>query len=376
MIRVAIIGCGKIADQHAAQIQRIPDAAIIATCDRESLMAQQLAERFQVNRSYTDVSLMLHESKPDVVHITTPPQSHFPLGKQCLEAGCHVYIEKPFTIDAIEAESLLMLSEQKQLKITAGHNVQFGPEMMKMRKLVKDGFLGGKPVHMESVFSYDLGDVRYVNALLGDKNHWVRHLPGKLLHNIISHGIANIAEFMSCDNPRVMAYGHSSSIMKQAGEHKIIDELRVIISDRANTTAYFMFTTQIKPPVQELRIFGPDNSILVDNAHRTVVKLKGRSYKSYLTFFIPPQNIGWQYLKNGWSNILQFLKADFHMDAGMKNLIEAFYESIQNNSAPPISYREIILTTRIMDHIFNQLNTHQISTESDPNQMATATAVS
>lgn len=371
MIRVALIGCGKIADQHAFQIQRISDAKIVATCDQEDLMARQLAERFQVKAIFSDISHMLAESRPDVVHITTPPQSHFVLGKRCLEAGCHVYIEKPFTVDVTEAEELLDIASHKGLKVTAGHNVQFGPEMLKMRKLVETGFLGGPPIHMESVFTYDLGDIRYVNALLGDKNHWVRKLPGKLLHNIISHGIANIAEFMDCDDPSVMVHGHASPIMKQSGENEIIDELRVIISDNVNTTAYFTFTSQIKPPVQEFRIFGPKNSLIVDNAHRAVVKLKGTNHKSYLTFFVPPLTMGKQYLKNFWSNIFQFLKADFHMDAGMKNLIEAFYDSIQNNSPPPISYREIRLIAIIMDKIFNQLNSHQSSKETVTNRLFT-----
>ena len=49
---------------------------------------------------------------------------------------------------------------------------------------------------MESYYCYDLTDPGYARALLGDKQHWVRQLPGQLLHNIISHGIARIAEFL------------------------------------------------------------------------------------------------------------------------------------------------------------------------------------
>ena len=98
----------------------------------------------------------------DVVHITTPPQSHYSLAKQCLESGSHVYLEKPFTITAGEAESLIRLAERRDLKITAGHNLQFTPETLEMRQLLAQGFLGGKPVHLESHFSYDLGDTTYV----------------------------------------------------------------------------------------------------------------------------------------------------------------------------------------------------------------------
>ena len=100
MLRIAIIGCGKVADQHVQAIHRIPDCKIVAVCDREPLMAKQLGERFGISACFPDLRELLHAASPDVVHITTPPQSHYSLAKQCLESGSHVYLEKPFTITA------------------------------------------------------------------------------------------------------------------------------------------------------------------------------------------------------------------------------------------------------------------------------------
>src|SRR5262245_53651337 len=102
MLKVAIVGCGKIADSHAAQIQRIAGCELVGVCDREVLMAKQLFERFPVRHYYTELAELLRESRPDVVHITTPPQSHFEIGRQCLQHGCHVYLEKPFTLNTDE----------------------------------------------------------------------------------------------------------------------------------------------------------------------------------------------------------------------------------------------------------------------------------
>src|SRR3989441_4214040 len=75
MLKVAIVGCGKIADAHAEQIQRIAGCQIVGVCDREPLMARQLYERFQVARYFADLDELLHETRPDVVHVTTPPRS-------------------------------------------------------------------------------------------------------------------------------------------------------------------------------------------------------------------------------------------------------------------------------------------------------------
>ena len=59
MIRVGIIGCGKIADQHAANIQRIHGCKIVGVCDSEELMAEQLADRFNVAHHFNDVNELL-----------------------------------------------------------------------------------------------------------------------------------------------------------------------------------------------------------------------------------------------------------------------------------------------------------------------------
>src|ERR1044072_2132459 len=118
MLRIGIVGCGKIADQHVQAINRISDCRIVALCDRELLMAKQLGERFGISKCFSDLQEMLQEVRPDVVHITTPPQSHYLLAKQCVEFGTHVYLEKPFTVTAEEAESLIQVAETGNLKIT------------------------------------------------------------------------------------------------------------------------------------------------------------------------------------------------------------------------------------------------------------------
>src|SRR5205807_5888047 len=130
---------------------------------------------------------------------------------------------------ASEAESLIELAEGCGLKITVGHNYQFTLEMLEMRRLVSEGYLGGRPIHLESYWSYDLGDLRYASAFLGNRSHWLRQLPGQLFHNIISHGIAKLAEFLDDDVPLTMASAHSSPQLSQSGAGDIMDELRVLL---------------------------------------------------------------------------------------------------------------------------------------------------
>jgi predicted dehydrogenase len=363
VLKVAIVGCGKIADAHASQIVRIPGCEIVAVCDRELLMARQLQERFPVRAAYDDLDTLFREAAPDVVHITTSPESHFALARKCLEAGCHVYVEKPFTLDEREARELVDLANTSGLKITAGHDNQFQHVARRMRALVANGYLGGKPVHIESYYGYELGDNAYVRAFLYDKDHWVRRLPGMLLHNIISHGIARIAEFLTSDAPTVIAHASLSPFLAERGETEIIDELRVIIADHDGATAYFTFSTRMRPSLHTLRLYGEKNGLLADYDQELLIKLRGRRLKSFAEMFFPPLVYARQCVQNLRVNLGLFLRNDFHLRAGMKYLIEAFYRSIESGTEPPIPYREILLTARIMDEIFRQIHAQRNGTD-------------
>lgn len=318
-------------------------------------MAKQLGERFGVSQCFSDLQEMLGATTPDVVHITTPPQSHFSIARECLESGSHVYLEKPFTVTTEEAESLIKLAESRGLIMTAGHNYQFTLEMLEMRRLVNKGFLGGRPVHLESDWSYDLTDTSYLGPVLASRAHWVRQLPGQLLHNVLSHGIARLAEFLDNELMEIIAMAGQSPRLRSLGGEEVLDELRVLIRDKNGMTALFCFSTQIKPGLNQLRIFGPANSIVVDHASGSLIRNKNRSYKSYLTYFVPPLKSAREHLRNARINMTNFLRRRLYQDFGMKELIERFYDSIQTGGAPPVPYREIILTTRIMDAIFAQI---------------------
>jgi len=240
--------------------------------------------------------------------------------------------------------------------VTVGHDDQFSHVARRLRKLVESGYLGGSPVHLESYYCYDLSDPAYARALLGDKQHWVRRLPGKLLHNIISHGIARIAEFLHDAPVQVTTVGFVSPPLQRLGEEEIIDELRVILRQENGPTAYFTFSSQMRPSVHQFRIFGPRNGVFLDQDQETLILLRGGRFKSYVERFYPQVLYARQYLGAMAGNVRKFLVRDFHMKSGMKFLIESFYRSIREGAPLPITPREILTTARVMEEIFQQLN--------------------
>ena len=250
---------------------------------------------------------LLDEAKPDVVHITTPPQGHFDLAKTCLDRGCHIYIEKPFTVWADEAHKLIAIANEKQLKVTAGHDDQFSHVSRRMRSLVHSGYLGGgHPIHMESYYCYEIGKTGYAGALLGDKQHWVRRLPGKLLQNIISHGIARIAEFLVSDSPEVLAYGFTSPLLRGLGETEIIDELRVIIrdADDSHRVLHVFFSDASGAPwLSDIR---PEERSHPRSGSRDTDQTAGHTLQELRGKVVPPITLAGQYLQNVATNFKAF----------------------------------------------------------------------
>ena len=356
MLRIGIIGCGKIADSHAAQIRRIRVCELVGACDAEPIMAQQLAERFSVRNHYTNLEQFLETERPDVVHITTPPHTHLPIGLACLEHGAHILVEKPFAIDTTDAQTLIDAASRAGRKVTVGHDGQFSAVARELRRLVHEGFLGGPPVHMESYWCYDLSDPTYAKALLNDTHHWARRLPGGLPHNIIDHGVSKVAEFIESDAPQVLALGFVSPFLRRLGCDDIFDELRVIVSEERGTTAYFTFSTQMRPSLHQFSIYGHEQGITIDEDRRTLITLSGTGFKSHAEHVLQPLLYAKQYAGNSLRNVKRVLKREAHMDDGKYQLFRMFYESVMDVSPVPIPYREILLTSRIMDRIFAQVS--------------------
>jgi len=355
-LKVAIVGSGKIAHAHASQILSLPGREIVGVCNRSPQKAKDFSARFPVKNTFTGLADLLEKAQPDVVHITTPPESHFDLAMFCIEHSCHVYVEKPFTVNTEQARRLIEAAEQKGVKLTVGHNNQFSAVARRMRELIRSGYLGGPPVHMESYYCYDVTDQKYARAFLNDKQHWVRKLPGKLFQNVISHGVARIAEFLTGDQLAVLAHGFASSYMKETAEPEIVDELRVIVSEEELRTAYFTFSSQMRPLLHQFRVYGPKNGLVLDETQATLIKLRGQKFRSYAETFIPPVLFSTQHVGNLVRNSRLLVSGGLQPNSGMKSLIDAFHRSIREDSAVPIAYEEILRTSTIMDAIIEQVN--------------------
>jgi predicted dehydrogenase len=310
-------------------------------------MAEQLATRYGIAATYTDVRALLEREKPDVVHITTPPLSHVPIAHVAIDAGCHVYVEKPLAPRHQDALELLERARRAQRQLTVGYTYMFDPPAIAMRELYQRGALGD-PVHIESIYGYDLGGP-FGRALAADRGHWVRRLPGKLLHNTIDHLLNKLVEFVDSDEPEVLAIGRQLA----SGAEPMLDELRVLIAGE-RVTAHATFSAHARPVLHQCRVFGTKGTALIDYVSRTVT-LEQAPLPSALGRVVAPLLKASQLVRAAGTNALRFAKSEDQFFAGMRELIRRFYESIRSGGPAPISSRDIAWVSAVMARVLEQV---------------------
>jgi len=343
-LRVALVGCGQIADAHLQEIAKVRSAQVVATCDAHRDLAMQAAARFQVPAYYDNLSVMLAEVRPDVVHLATPAHTHFDLARQCLTTGANVYVEKPFTQDAKEAETLIAIANERGLKVCVGHDQLFDPAWLMLKKRVDAGEIGAV-THVESVLGYPISG-QFGSQVAGDPRHWVRRLPGGLFQNTISHPLYRITEYLPDDEPEIVAAW---------ARRKPLDfptELNVVLRG-STVTGTLTFSSTI-PSQRVTRVYGSKGALEVDLDGQVVRRIGPSKAPGAFAKLLTPWAQWREAGRNLRRNLWRFAKADIHYFAGLKGLCERFYDSIGNGAAAPIPAEEIIRVTRLMDRIFEE----------------------
>lgn len=353
-LKVGIVGCGKIADGHVEEIGKMPELArVVAVCDLEPLMAEQLAMRYAIPQHYGDLGEMLERERPDVLHITTPPQSHLEITRQALEAGCHVYVEKPLTPTYDDSLRLVRLVEQAGRRLTVGYTYFFDPPAVEVRQMAASGALGDV-VHVESFYGYDLAG-SFGSALLADPRHWVHRLPGKLFHNNIDHVLNKTLEYIEDETPQVAAFAVTRRLDRFGdARDTMADELRVLLRGR-NTTAYGTFSGHARPASHSLRVYGTKKTVHADFLARTVVVEETAKLPSAIGRLLPAFGMARQFARMGWRNVAKFARSDYHFFAGLNRLLRLYYGCILDGGPPPISSREILRVSAAMEEVFRQV---------------------
>lgn len=202
-MKYAIIGCGRISPNHI-EAAKNNGLDIVALCDIVSERMEEKIKAFHLPDTvikYTDYIDMLSAEQPDLVAICTESGKHAAIALDCLNAGCHLIIEKPIALSLEDADAVINLANQKGLKVCACHQNRFNKSIQKIRSAVEDGRFG-RMMHGAAHIRWNRDQGYYDQAPW--RGTWAQD--GGCLMNQCIHNIDLLRWMMGDEVSEVMAY--------------------------------------------------------------------------------------------------------------------------------------------------------------------------
>ena len=189
-IKIGVIGCGYWGPNLIRNFVDNPNSKVVTIAD---LKKDRLTH---INNSYPSIATTenyqdLFEQKLDAVVIATPPPSHYPIARDCLQHGLHIMVEKPLTLKSAHAEELIELAEKKNLVLMVGHTFEYNAAVWMLRELMGSGELG--KIHYLDAARLNLGlfqrDLNVIWDLAPHDLSIMMYLTGQRPLAVSAHGL-------------------------------------------------------------------------------------------------------------------------------------------------------------------------------------------
>lgn len=235
-IRWGIISTGFIARQFAAGLSVLPEAELVAVGSRTEESANQFGDEFNVPHRHASYEALANDPDVDVVYIGTPHPMHKDNSLLCLEAGKAVLCEKPFTINAGEAETVVNLAREKKLFLMEAMWNRFNPALVKVRQWLADGVIG---------------ELQMLTASLGFRTEFD---PQHRLFNPVLGGGALLDVGVYPISLASMLFGPPSRItgIAQMGQTGVDEQMGVVLGYEAGQLATLFASFRTEPPSEAI----------------------------------------------------------------------------------------------------------------------------
>ena len=355
-MKIAIVGCGLNSDYHINFAKAYPGAEIVGLVDNNVSKARACAEKFGIQGVFPGISELVRQANPEVIHIVTPPQTHYALAKEAIEAQCNVLIEKPLALNLREATELFDLAEQHGTELCAMHNHFYDPCMARARGLVERGQVG-EIMNVESYYGINT----YIPALRDypapNVIPWIYNLPGGVYHDFMAHPLYVMLDYTGKPKEiKVMKKSHN--IMPQ----NMPDELKIVI-DGEKAFGTVTFSCSARPHLHFVRMYGSKMMIEVDFNTMTTVTHSVSSLPKAAQKATYNLAESWQLFKSTTANVVNFVRGKLRPYQGMQVLIHRFYDSLQGKGDIPVTKDQALLVIETMDEIWKQLQPKPLNFE-------------
>ncbi|MCA8942064.1 MAG: Gfo/Idh/MocA family oxidoreductase [Planctomycetes bacterium] len=141
VLRLGLVGAGRIARDYIRVLETVPELSIVGTADLDAA-ARGRAASWTLAPTFSTVDRMLAETELDVVLIASPPATHCGAALQALDAGCHVFCEKPLATAADHAERMLAAARAADRVLMMASKFRFVDDVAEARRILQDGVIG------------------------------------------------------------------------------------------------------------------------------------------------------------------------------------------------------------------------------------------
>ena len=142
MVKFGVVGYGYWGPNVVRNLDHLEEAEVVAVCDKSAAARKKVARAYPDVRVTDNAAELMTSPEIDAIAVVTPVWTHYELAKAALENGKHVFVEKPFTSNADQAQELIDLAARKNLKIMVDHTFLFTGAVTKIKQLLQDGALG------------------------------------------------------------------------------------------------------------------------------------------------------------------------------------------------------------------------------------------
>jgi predicted dehydrogenase len=337
-VKAALIGAGQIARQHLGCLKTLPGVELASICDLSPATAEAATERYGIGGWFTDHRAMLEKVRPDVVHVTTPPTSHFGLAMDALAAGSHVIVEKPATATFGELEKLVRRAQETGRHLVEDHNYIFNNAPQEILRRIETGEFGGV-THVEVLICLDiLGPEGFADP---NSAHPSLTLAGGAIADFLPHLASLAHRFVGPHRTAQTVWN------KRKCSPLPFDEFRAVL-DAERGTAALGFSSSSQPDAFWLRVYG-ERMQATANLFETRLTFDGpRHVPKPLRPFFSGLEEGKAIRRAALATLLRKFKGPGAYE-GLWELLARTYQALADGSALPVTATHVLEVNRMVE---------------------------
>lgn len=344
-MKIGIIGCGTIAKEHAGIVKKLFPDALLTFCDINKIYAEKMAAKYNGKSFYDNIDELLEKEMPDTIHVLTPVSGHAGIAEKALNAGCHVYIEKPVTETIAEYSRITDLAKAKGKKVCAGYSALGMPVVLRAKEVIDSGKFGRLiAVHCSFGNSWPGNTIPY-----GNPNHWAYLMTGGVLQNMADHPTSLILDALERVDDFKIFYSRRNLLPNDCP-----DLLHVAVRNQ-NQIGSLTLSLGHGSADKRIHYILEGGSIIVDLARQLYCATEGKGPHNFIKKTLSGITEGFSLSGGTINNIFSVATGKLKKNPGLVNVVTNYYRAVNSNQELLVKERTVINTITLLENVWKEI---------------------